>query len=58
MNGILGGMDPRLPEPERDPALAEAIRGLPPRRRVMVFLRYFADLSYADIAEACDVRLG
>jgi DNA-directed RNA polymerase specialized sigma24 family protein len=24
----------------------------------MVFLRYFADLSYADIAEACDVSEG
>jgi RNA polymerase sigma factor (sigma-70 family) len=44
--------------PERDPLLADAIRSLAPRRRLMVFLRYFAGLSYADIAEACDVSEG
>jgi RNA polymerase sigma-70 factor (ECF subfamily) len=47
-----------LPKPERDPALAEAIRRLPPRRRLIVFLRYFADLSYAAIAEAIGVAEG
>jgi DNA-directed RNA polymerase specialized sigma24 family protein len=31
---------------------------LPPRRRLIVFLRYFADFSYADIASACDVSEG
>lgn len=34
---------------ERDPALAAAVRGLSPQRRLVVFLRYFADLSYGDI---------
>jgi RNA polymerase sigma factor (sigma-70 family) len=58
LNGSLESIDPRLVAPERDPLLADAIRGLPPRRRLMVFLRYFADLSYADIAEACDVSEG
>lgn len=44
--------------PERDPALTEALRSLPERRRLFVFLRYFADLSYAEIAEACGVAEG
>jgi RNA polymerase sigma-70 factor, ECF subfamily len=47
-----------LVEPERDPALAEALRRLPPRRRLIVFLRYFADLTYAEIAELCEVAEG
>lgn len=47
-----------LPEPERDPKLAEALAELPPRRRLIVFLRYFADLSYADIARVCEIDEG
>ena len=43
---------------DRDPALAAALRALPPRRRLVVFLRYFADLSYADIARALGVSEG
>ena len=43
---------------ERDPELAAALRSLPPRRRLVVFLRYFADLSYAEIAEACGLKEG
>lgn len=50
--------DPALPEPERDPELAAAIRSLAPRRRLIVFLRYFADFSYAEISEACEVSVG
>ena len=45
-------------EAERDPELAAAVRALPPRRRLVVFLRYFADLSYAEIAEACGMKEG
>lgn len=41
-----------------DPDLTAALRTLPPRRRLIVFLRYFADLSYAEIADACDVSVG
>jgi RNA polymerase sigma-70 factor (ECF subfamily) len=44
--------------PERDPALAAAIQALPPRRRVVVFLRYYAGFSYGEIAEALDVSEG
>lgn len=47
-----------LPEPERDPELAAALLTLPPRRRLVVFLRYFADLSYAEIAEVCAIAEG
>jgi RNA polymerase sigma-70 factor, ECF subfamily len=53
-----GELPASLPEGERDPALAEALRTLPPKRRMIVFLRYFADLSYAQIAEVCAVSEG
>ena len=54
--------EPRLePAPEaaaQDPELVVAIRTLPPRRRLVVFLRYFADLSYGEIADACGISEG
>ena len=50
--------EPAPVEPERDPELAAALRRLPPRRRLIVFLHYFADLSYAEIAEACGISEG
>jgi len=43
---------------ERDPALAAAIRALSPRRRLVVFLRYFAGFSYAEIAQALEIDEG
>jgi RNA polymerase sigma-70 factor (ECF subfamily) len=43
---------------DADPELGRAVRALAPRRRLFVFLHYYADLSYAQIAEACDVREG
>jgi RNA polymerase sigma-70 factor (ECF subfamily) len=49
---------PALPEPDRDPELAAALRRLAPRRRLIVFLRYFGDFSYAEIAEVCGVSEG
>ena len=42
---------PELPHADRDPALAAAVGGLPPRQRQIVFLRYFADLTHAQVAE-------
>jgi RNA polymerase sigma-70 factor (ECF subfamily) len=42
-------------DPERDPELAAAIRTLPPQRRLVVFLRYFAGFSYDEIAEALGI---
>lgn len=49
---------PALPHPELDPQLADAMRALPERQRLIVFLRYFADLSHADIAALTGIRLG
>ena len=43
---------------EGDPELADAIRRLSPRRRLIVFLRYFADLPYDAIAELCGISPG
>jgi RNA polymerase sigma-70 factor (ECF subfamily) len=54
----LGEIEADLVAPERDRRLAEALRELPSRRRLMVFLRYFADLDYATIAEVCGVDEG
>jgi RNA polymerase sigma-70 factor, ECF subfamily len=42
----------------RDPAIAEALRGLPPRRRAVVFLFHLADLSLAEIAELLGISQG
>lgn len=50
--------DAELVSSESDPALAEAIRQLPPRRRLIVFLRYFGDLSYDQIAELLEISAG
>jgi RNA polymerase sigma-70 factor (ECF subfamily) len=47
-----------LPRPERDLELAKALRRLAPRRKLIVFLRHFADLSYAEIAELCEISEG
>lgn len=51
------------PVPERgttdgDDYLADAIAALPPKRRAAVVLRYYLDLSEADIAETLGVRPG
>lgn len=43
---------------EIDAELAAALRALPPRRRLMVFLRHYADCSYAQISELCEVSEG
>ena len=42
----------------RDEALAAAVRELPPQRRMAIFLRYFADLSYAEIGEVLGIAEG
>jgi RNA polymerase sigma-70 factor (ECF subfamily) len=47
-----------VPAPGRDPALAAALQALPPRRRLVVFLRYFADLPYSEIASICEISEG
>lgn len=45
-------------EPHRDLALAAAVQALPPRRRLVVFLHYFADLPYETIADALEIDVG
>jgi RNA polymerase sigma factor (sigma-70 family) len=50
--------DPGLFAAATDPDLAAAIRALPPRRRLIVFLRYFADLPYDAIAELAGITPG
>ena len=42
----------------RDPTLAAAVRQLPPQRRMAIYLRYFADLSYAEIGEVLGIAEG
>ena len=48
----------RLVEHGHDLRLVDAIQSLPPRRRLIVFLRYFADCSYAEIAAICEISEG
>jgi RNA polymerase sigma-70 factor (ECF subfamily) len=47
---------PSTSSPDAD--VRSAVQALPPRRRLVVFLRYFADLSYAEIAEVMGVAEG
>jgi RNA polymerase sigma-70 factor, ECF subfamily len=54
----LDAVDPEFVEPERDLALTAAVQALPPRRRLVVFLRYFADLPYRTIAEVLEIDPG
>ncbi|MFL5961356.1 MAG: RNA polymerase sigma factor [Gaiellaceae bacterium] len=41
-----------------DDEVRAAVRALPPRRRLVVFLRYFADLPYDEIARICGISEG
>lgn len=43
---------------ESEPKLSAKIAALPERQRLVLFLRYFADLSYDGIAEALEVSPG
>jgi RNA polymerase sigma-70 factor, ECF subfamily len=52
---------PEVSAPEMVPVdgnVRAALQALPPRRRLVVFLRYFADLPYAEIARICGVSEG
>jgi RNA polymerase sigma-70 factor, ECF subfamily len=49
---------PAPPAADSHPALWAALRTLPARRRLIVYLRYFADLSYTEIATACEISEG
>jgi RNA polymerase sigma factor (sigma-70 family) len=41
-----------------DPRLRAAVAALPERQRLVLFLRYYADLDYAAIAEALEISSG
>jgi RNA polymerase sigma-70 factor (ECF subfamily) len=43
---------------ERDPGLAAAVRSLPPQRRLVLFLRYYAEFTYGEIADALGIAEG
>jgi RNA polymerase sigma-70 factor (ECF subfamily) len=45
-------------EPERDPLLAAAVRSLPPKRRLILYLRYYGQFTYGEIAEALGITEG
>ena len=44
--------------PEHDADVRAWVASLPERQRLVVFLRYFADLDYRSIATALDVEVG
>jgi RNA polymerase sigma-70 factor (sigma-E family) len=46
------------PDPFDNEPLWEALRGLPPRQRAVMVMRYYDDLSEADIAAALGVSRG
>ena len=39
-------------------AVLSALQGLPERQRLVIFLRYFADLAYDEIAAVCGIAEG
>lgn len=51
-------VEPMVANPERDTELTAALLRLPARKRMIVFLHYFADLAYSDIAEICEISEG
>lgn len=56
-------MQPPLPASRNgrgdpDPELPARLAALPERQRLVVFLRYFADLSYQEIAATLEIEVG
>ncbi len=47
-----------VPFPERNEELTDAVAALPPRRRLIVLLRYYGDLSLRDIADTLGIAEG
>jgi RNA polymerase sigma factor (sigma-70 family) len=43
---------------ETDPDLRARLAALPERQRLVVFLRYFADLAYVEIAQTLGIEVG
>jgi RNA polymerase sigma-70 factor (ECF subfamily) len=57
-SALNGSIEPAPLDRERRPEVADAVMQLSPQRRLVVFLRYFADFSYAEIAEALEISEG
>jgi RNA polymerase sigma-70 factor (ECF subfamily) len=57
-DGYVPEADLAFVEPIRDPVVADALRTLPERRRLITFLHYYADLSYDEIGQICEVTPG
>jgi RNA polymerase sigma factor (sigma-70 family) len=55
---LADAFESELPQSERDEKLAAALKELSPRRRLVVFLRYVADLDYREIARVCEISEG
>lgn len=57
---VVTGPEPHaeLAAPSGSHELAPVISALPERQRLVVFLRYYADLDYRTIAEVLDIELG
>jgi RNA polymerase sigma-70 factor (ECF subfamily) len=51
-------IEAELIEPAHDPELRDALGALPPRRRLIFFLRYFGDMTYREIAAVCGISEG
>jgi RNA polymerase sigma-70 factor (ECF subfamily) len=51
-------VDPEAEAPPAQPEVAPLIAALPERQRLVVFLRYYADLDYRSIARALEVEVG
>ncbi len=49
---------PAMPVGDADPKLRAALLGLTERQRLVVFLRYYADLSYDQIGETLRIKPG
>jgi RNA polymerase sigma-70 factor (ECF subfamily) len=45
-------------DPARDDSVRAAVAALPERQRLVLFLRYYADLDYRSIAEALEIDTG
>jgi RNA polymerase sigma factor (sigma-70 family) len=50
-SGVIGPREP-------DPDLRSRLAALPERQRLVVFLRYFADLGYSEIAHLLGIEVG
>jgi RNA polymerase sigma-70 factor, ECF subfamily len=57
-NRVRAAPPPTAPGPRVDTGIAPLVAALPERQRLVLFLRYYADLAYDAIAVAADVEVG